>query len=1194
MARRLPRVGKMKHLGWRETRFEPGASLVSGLLRAPVDELPTRIEAALALLGEECGAERVLICALDGAAQLCLAFGWPETARVPVSSSALERHRRTLEAGSLCRDGNDLLLPLIAEGRLIGVLALGGLAASAGLDLQAVADAIASSLTRLAAELAVQSLEAERAAQNADLRRVQQERDAAQRRLEDFSAVSDEWLWELDADLRDVPVAASPVGRILFDGFSFSGKPLEAIATDLGCDPYSAEWRGLFRKMEGREPVEGFVHSMRDRRGTEHVISVSGRPVFDEEGRFAGYRGVGINITDRLQREGTARATANRFEATLNALPDLLIEADHQGRYTRIYSDAGSAAELHDSDCLGRSFDEALPPEIAATFAEAMQLIERTGRAETLRYRWGGAWHEVSGARRVPETLGDRPGFVFLVRDVTADEEQKEQLRLLGKIVELMTNLVAVVDTRQCVVWVNPAFEAHTGYRLEEIRGLPLADLTRSEATDAATVAMISETISRGEVCRTQILNRDKVGRPYWIDLNIHPLRGSEDQMLGYVSVETVITEQKQALADLEAAQQRLARIVEGAEVGTWEWSAQGDSFTIDGRLCEMLGHRREALEVMTEAQFLDLVHPDDLPALRTAKRIALESGGLATAEARFRHRDGHWVWVLSRGRTTRWAHDQTAEAIAGVHIDISERKDLEQRVIAARNFFFNAMENSIAAITVMNARGDLVFANSEAERILGLPRSELIGRAHGAPEWRATHLDGTPLTENNSPFYLAMRTGEPVRSFRHAIALPDGRTRILSVNAVPMHEDNERQVLCSFTDITDQLATLEQIREALSRAEEASRSKSLFLANMSHEIRTPLNGVLGMAELLEGSLTEPRQKLMIKTIRNSGETLLSILNNILDMSKIEAGKFDLEQVPFTPADLARQIEAVYAMKAEEKGLQFEVLIGLGGEAGRLGDPHRILQILHNLMSNAVKFTDAGRVTMRLTCRPGKPLAVEVSDSGIGMTADQAARVFDSFDQADGSVTRRFGGTGLGMAIVRQLVTLMGGEISVSSALGQGTTVRVSLPLPDALHSPPAILASPPGAEPSFAGRRLLIADDSATNRLVLKEMLADTGACITLVEDGHQAVTAWEEGGFDLLLLDISMPVMDGLTALKQIREREALKGAAPVPAVAVTANAMAHQVADYIVGGFDTHLAKPFRRQELLHAISILLARA
>ena len=254
-------------------------------------------------------------------------------------------------------------------------------------------------------------------------------------------------------------------------------------------------------------------------------------------------------------------------------------------------------------------------------------------------------------------------------------------------------------------------------------------------------------------------------------------------------------------------------------------------------------------------------------------------------------------------------------------------------------------------------------------------------------------------------------------------------------------------------------------------------------------------------------------------------------------------------------------------------------------------------QVLNNLLSNAIKFTESGRIRLKLSCRPGKPVTIDISDTGVGMTESQLSRVFESFEQADGSMTRRFGGTGLGLSIVRQLVLLMGGMITMQSNPGTGTDVRVIIPLPEA---DPSLLAPP---EPevdldvsSLAGRKLLIADDNLTNRLVLSEMLAQTGVILTMVENGQEAIDAWERARtdavpFDLLLLDITMPVLDGTRALATIRDRESDLQLGPVPAVAVTANAMPHQVADYIMGGFDTHLAKPFKRKELLHALKMLL---
>ena len=238
------------------------------------------------------------------------------------------------------------------------------------------------------------------------------------------------------------------------------------------------------------------------------------------------------------------------------------------------------------------------------------------------------------------------------------------------------------------------------------------------------------------------------------------------------------------------------------------------------------------------------------------------------------------------------------------------------------------------------------------------------------------------------------------------------------------------------------------QLEAARASAEQASRVKSTFLANMSHELRTPMNGVLGMAELLDETLETADQKRMMRTIRTSGQLLLSILNDILDMAKIEAGKMELENAPFVPLDIARGLEELHALRAESKGLSFKFLVGSGAGRARIGDQLRIQLVLHNLIGNAIKFTESGEVTVRITGRSDAPLTVEVRDTGIGMTPEQLEHLFDEFTQADSSITRRYGGTGLGMAITHKLVTMMGGTIDVQSTPGQGTRIFVSLPLP--------------------------------------------------------------------------------------------------------------------------------------------------
>lgn len=655
-----------------------------------------------------------------------------------------------------------------------------------------------------------------------------------------------------------------------------------------------------------------------------------------------------------------------------------------------------------------------------------------------------------------------------------------------------------------------------------------------------------------------------------------------------YAALETANAELTRSLEARDAAEEHLARVIEGAQAGTWEWRLQTRENAINERWAGMLGYTAAELAPVSIDVWRELMHPDDLAGVDAvlAPVLAGEVDDFEY-ELRLRHKAGHWVWVQSRGRVVRRAADGAPKVMAGVHLDITDRKQLEVTVQRERDYLSRLMETSISGITALDAEGRIIFANSEAEGILGLAPAQLAGRRFDAPEWQIEALDGSPVDPADLPFARAMRSGKPVRDIRHAIVWPDGRRRALSINAAPITQPGMRaRVVCSVTDITERLDTEAKLRDAAARAEAASRAKSEFLANMSHEIRTPLNGVLGMAELLSDSVEQDTQRAMIETIRESGETLLTILNDVLDMSKIESGKLTLEATEFDPAELAAKAEALHGLQCSEKGLACRLHID--APRHRVGDPHRLMQIVHNLLGNAIKFTDQGEVALIIESLPDKPLRIEVHDTGIGMSQDQLARVFEDFEQADGSMTRRYGGTGLGMSIVRRLIEMMDGDIAIDSAPGEGTQVRIALPLPEAQGEADALPdAAAPAGDACLAGLRVLVADDNATNRTILRALPTGAGAEATLVENGRAALGVWAPERFDLLLLDISMPEIDGISALRSIRDRAAGARVAPPPAIAISANALTHQVRAYREAGFDAHVAKPFARDELLGEI-------
>jgi PAS domain S-box-containing protein len=636
----------------------------------------------------------------------------------------------------------------------------------------------------------------------------------------------------------------------------------------------------------------------------------------------------------------------------------------------------------------------------------------------------------------------------------------------------------------------------------------------------------------------------------------------------------------------LRISEARVRGVFEHAAVGVALIDLAGHARETNPTLQRMLGYSGEEL---ARIGWRRLIHPDDLHASASAfQGLVTRQYDHYETERRYLRRDGRPVWA--QVTVSGIWEDDALVFLVETAVDVTERRRALAALRASEERFRTLATNAPVGIFEADADWNCTYVNERWCALAGITPEQAHGRGWVSvlpPEdWERFQHEWAPI----------VYAGEVANDECRFVA-PDGRVRWVW-GTIALRRD-EAGATTGFVATTFDITARKQAEAELVRAREAalaaSRAKSRFLANMSHDIRTPMNAIMGMTELALDSELNADQRQQLETVLDSARSLLGILNDILDISRVEAGKLALQQIPFDPRATVDEAVQTLAGRAQAKRLALVAAVAPGVPPEVAGDPLRLQQILVNLIGNAIKFTSTGTIAVRVEAGRSDDVHFSVADTGIGIRADQRERVFDAFTQGDQTAGQDHGGTGLGLAICRQLVELMSGRIWVESELGRGSTFHFTVPLPPACatdRTRPKPAPSAPSPQAAARPLHLLLAEDNPVNRRVATRMLAKLGYTVKVVENGRLALEEATQHHFDAVLMDVQMPEMDGLAATRAIRNAEQETGD-HVPIIALTAHVMTGDAERCLASGMDAYLPKPLDLSSLRNALGAIARR-
>lgn len=829
-----------------------------------------------------------------------------------------------------------------------------------------------------------------------------------------------------------------------------------------------------------------------------------------------------------------------------------------------------------------------IPAEDRVMIREHLDQVSSGALRDTVQYRVvdpDGTVRFLESNWEVTDDESERPSRLLgSVQDIT------ERRRFEQRIQESEQRYKSLFDYNQSAVYsmnlkgeyltANANLEKLTGYTLEELIGMYYGPLVPPK--DEAKTAHHFGLAAQGEAQNYEITIIHKDGREIETNVSNIPII-VDGEVVGVYGISIDITGRKRAEAKLKESESRYKCLFDLNNTPICSFDLDGSFTKINPAMTQLTGYTMEELRELT---FAPLTYPEDLEELTKRVNLAIR-GTPQTYEARLIRKGGD-VLTLSITNVPIVVDGETV-GFYGIASDITESKRHTERINKLNEEHARILNTVSEGIFGLDPEGGFTFINQSGARMLGL-REDHLPDISALRFLLQTGPDGRSYWDDESPLIRALRDGRAYQEKDAVFWKSNGTSFLADFQITPAYDNGEAKgAVVVFKDVTGE----KEIIEAKENAERADRAKSEFLSVMSHELRTPMNGVIGMTGLLLDTELTEEQRSYAQVISQSSESLMHILNEILDLSKIEAGKLVLHFEPISVRETVDEVIRMFAVQAADKkielGHRFE------GDVPDLmvGDPVRLRQVLVNLMSNAVKFTDTGSVFLFVRAMPTRnkdSVLVEfaVQDTGIGIPKDKQGQLFQSFSQLHSGMNRKYGGTGLGLSICKKLVELMGGTIGYDTIEGQGSTFRFTLSsnalteLAAAFETrygaaEPAAEAAPDRSAPRFGPIRILVAEDHEVNRQIIRAMLNKLGYEPVIAQDGLEAVNAAFEQHFDLLLMDIQMPAMDGLQATNRIREL--LPEHKQPVIVALTAFARQEDREACMAAGMNDYLSKPIR---------------